>query len=161
MLDGAEITTGISDEHRSQRSFLPLAAKAFVLTRRVKNRLKFSGELSMYLWVAIWGARVGKDLREQPPGGMKIEFNASQPLAPRASTQVIEGAAPSAPIESMPLNGMAQLQSKLSDLAPTRPNNMDVARLLVSSVKYPPEALFNGIAHLLANRLTRQFPTTP
>jgi hypothetical protein len=47
------------------------------------------------------------------------------------------------------------LQSKLTDLGPTRPDNLDAARLLVSSLNYPPEDLFNGIAHLLANHLTR------
>ena len=54
----------------------------------------------------------------------------------------------------MPLQGMAGLQSKLSDLTLTRPDKMDAARPLLSSASYPPEELFNGITHLLALHLT-------
>ena len=120
----------------------------------MENRLKFSGNLSIYLWVASWGAVVGKDLQEQPPDGMKVEFSPSQFLAPLASTKVKEVVASSAPNEAMPLQGMAGLQSKLSALVLTRSDKMDAARALVSSVGYPPEELFNGITHLLAFHLT-------
>lgn len=50
---------------------------------------------------------------------------------------------------------MAELQRKLDDLALTRPEKMGAARPLLSDVKYPPDELLNGIAHLLAIHLNQ------
>jgi hypothetical protein len=86
---------------------------------------------------------------------MEIEFSPSQPPAPRASTPV-KGAAPPAAVNDTPApQGMAELQRKLNDLALTRPDKMDAARPVISDVKYPPEELLNGIAHLLAIHLNQ------
>jgi hypothetical protein len=81
---------------------------------------------------------------------MEIEFSPSRLPAPRESTQVKGGPAPSATNEPPPLQGMAELQQKLNDLALSRPDKVDSLRPVISGVKYPPEELLNGIAHLLA-----------
>jgi len=82
---------------------------------------------------------------------MEIDFNPSQKQAPRINAAVKAPAAasdtmsePSAP------QGMAELQRKLNELALTRPEKMDTARSVIADVKYPPDELLNGIAHLLA-----------
>ena len=81
---------------------------------------------------------------------MKIEFSLSQPPAPRASVPA-NGSAPSSQTAATPaLQGMADLQRKLNNLALTRPEKMDAAQAQIANVKYPPEQLLNGIAHLLA-----------
>lgn len=92
--------------------------------------------------------------RFPPLFNMRVEFSPSQLLAPQASTQVNGEATPPALTASTPLQGTAELQSKLSDLPLTRPDKMDAAQQLVSSVSYPPGEIFNGIAHLLAMHLT-------
>jgi hypothetical protein len=102
-------------------------------------------------WVAIWGRRVGK---EQPPAGMNVQFSPSQLLVSRVNTVVSDGFAPPALAAPMPLQGMAELHGKLNDLSLARRDKMDAARPLVSSANYPPEKLFNSIAHLLAIHLT-------
>lgn len=50
---------------------------------------------------------------------------------------------------------MAELQSKLDQLALTRPQTLDAIRPALSDVQYPPDELLNGIAHLLAIHLTQ------
>jgi hypothetical protein len=85
---------------------------------------------------------------------MEIEFSPSQLPAPRASSPV-NGAATRAPeVSQTPsLQGMAELQNKLNQLALTRPDKMAAAQPLISDLQYPPEELLNGIAHLLAMHL--------
>ena len=50
---------------------------------------------------------------------------------------------------------MAELQRKLNELALTRPDKTDTVQQALSDVKYPPDQLLNGIAHLLAIKLTQ------
>jgi hypothetical protein len=50
---------------------------------------------------------------------------------------------------------MAELQRKLNELALTRPDKTDAVQQALSDVKYPPDQLLNGIAHLLAIKLTQ------
>jgi hypothetical protein len=50
---------------------------------------------------------------------------------------------------------MAELQNKLNQLALTRPDKMAAAQSVIEGVQYPPEELLNGIAHLLAIKLTQ------
>jgi len=86
---------------------------------------------------------------------MEIEFNPSQLPASRASGPVPAAPAASVSVSQAPaLQGMAELQSKLNQLALTRPDKMDALRNALADVQYPPEELLNGIAHLLAIRLT-------
>ena len=85
---------------------------------------------------------------------MEIEFNPSQLPASRASGAA--SGSPARPPDALPapqLAGMAELQSKLDQLALTRPDKMGAVEPLVSNVKYPPDELLNGIAHLLAIKL--------
>lgn len=85
---------------------------------------------------------------------MEIDFSPSQLPAPRASNPVTGAPArPASANEVPPLQGMAELQSKLNQLALTRPDKMEAAQPLVSDVQYPPDELLNGIAHLLAIQL--------
>ena len=87
---------------------------------------------------------------------MEIEFSPSQLPAPRASGPV-NGAPPRPGTATEPpaLQGMAELQSKLNQLALTRPDKMGAAQPLVSDLQYPPDELLNGIAHLLAMHLSQ------
>ena len=85
---------------------------------------------------------------------MEIEFSPSQIPVTRANSSV--NGAPARPpqaSETAPLQGMAELQSKLNQLALTRPDKMAAAQPLVNDVQYPPDELLNGIAHLLAIQL--------
>ena len=86
---------------------------------------------------------------------MEIDFNPSQIPVPRVSTSAkTPVAAADAGSEARPtLQGMAELQRKLDDLALTRPEKMDAARGALADVKYPPDELLNGISHLLAIHL--------
>jgi hypothetical protein len=85
---------------------------------------------------------------------MKIGLSPSQLLAPRASTEVDDWTTSSTQTEPMPPQGIAGPRSKLDDLALTHSDKMDALRPLVSNVNYPPEKLFQAIAHLLAIHLT-------
>jgi hypothetical protein len=82
---------------------------------------------------------------------MQIEFSPSQLPAPRASDPV-NGAPARGPAagQNPSLQGVAELQSKLDQLALTRPDKMSALQPQVSSLQYPPDELLNGIAHLLA-----------
>jgi hypothetical protein len=85
---------------------------------------------------------------------MEIEFSPSQLPAPRAASPVRPAATPPAANEPPQLQGMGELQRKLNDLALTRPEKLEAARAVISQVKYPPDELLNGIAHLLAIHLS-------
>jgi hypothetical protein len=92
----------------------------------------------------------GNERPDHSLDGMEIEFSPSQIPAPRASTPIKGGSSSSGPTDNPPLQGMAELQRKLNDLALTRPEKLAAARPLGEDLKYPPEALLNSIAHLLA-----------
>ena len=88
---------------------------------------------------------------------MEIEFSPSQ-LPPARASNPMNGA-PTKPPQSndtpQPVQGIAELQSKLDQLALTRPDKMAAAAPLVADVQYPPDELLNGIAHLLAINLDK------
>ena len=88
---------------------------------------------------------------------MEIEFSPSQ-LPPARASNPVNGA-PTKPPQNNdappPGQGIAELQSKLNELALTRPDKMAAAEPLVADVQYPPDELLNGIAHLLAIELHR------
>jgi len=81
---------------------------------------------------------------------MEIEFTPSQIAGPTAAGPIKARPQVAATSDSPQLQGMAELQRKLDDLALTRPDKMDAARSALADVKYPPDELLNGIAHLLA-----------
>jgi hypothetical protein len=87
---------------------------------------------------------------------MEIEFSPSQLPAPRASSPV-NGAPARGPAASQApsLQGLAELQSKLNQLALARPDKMSGVQPQVSNLQYPPDELLNGIAHLLAMHLSQ------
>jgi hypothetical protein len=86
---------------------------------------------------------------------MEIEFSPNQ-LTPTPANRPVKGApGPSGPAQSTSLQGMAELQRKLNELALTRPDKTDTVQQALSDVKYPPDQLLNGIAHLLAIKLTQ------
>jgi hypothetical protein len=86
---------------------------------------------------------------------MEIEFNPSQLPVPRASSPVNGAPAPGPAASQNPsLQGLAELQSKLNQLALVRPDKMSAIQPQVSNLQYPPDELLNGIAHLLAMRLS-------
>jgi hypothetical protein len=87
---------------------------------------------------------------------MEIEFSPSQLPAPRASDPV-NGAPARGPAagQNPALQGLAELQIKLNQLALTRPDKMGALQPQVSSLQYPPDELLNGIAHLLAMQLSQ------
>ena len=88
---------------------------------------------------------------------MEIEFSPSQLAAPRVSTPAQGTSARQASVDSQTpqVQGMAELQSKLDQLALTRPQTLDAIRPALTDVQYPPDELLNGIAHLLAIHLTQ------
>jgi hypothetical protein len=87
---------------------------------------------------------------------MEIDFNPSQLPAPRASGPTARAqASPATALPAPQLQGMAELQNKLNQLALTRPDKMAAAQSVIEGVQYPPEELLNGIAHLLAIKLTQ------
>lgn len=87
---------------------------------------------------------------------MEIEFNPNQLPVPRASSPV-NGAPARGPAasQSPALQGMAELQSKLNQIALTRPDRMGAVQLQLSNLQYPPDELLNGIARLLAMHLSQ------
>ncbi|HLH52257.1 MAG TPA: hypothetical protein VKY92_01380 [Verrucomicrobiae bacterium] len=85
---------------------------------------------------------------------MEIEFSPNQVPVARVNTQA-KGPQPATAPEQPPLQGMAELQRKLNDMALTRPDQMQSVQQALSDVKYPPDELLNGIAHLLAIKLTQ------
>jgi hypothetical protein len=86
---------------------------------------------------------------------MEIDFNPSQPAGPTPVGQVKARPQAVAAGDSSQTQGVAELQRKLNDLALTRPDKMAAARQALADVKYPPDELLNGIAHLLAINLTK------
>jgi hypothetical protein len=86
---------------------------------------------------------------------MEIDFSPNQVAATRANLPVKGAVTPAATSQDPPLQGMAELQRKLNELALTRPDKMTAAQQVISDVKYPPEELLNGIAHLLAIKLSQ------
>ena len=84
---------------------------------------------------------------------MEIEFNPGQLPPARAAGSHHGAAAASTPAQPEPLQGMAELQRKLNEVALTRPEKMAAMRQVISELQYPPEDLLNGIAHLLAIHL--------
>jgi hypothetical protein len=87
---------------------------------------------------------------------MEIEFNPSQLPASRASNPVKGVPAGPASVSQTPsLQGAAELQSKLYELALTRPDKMNAVQPAIADVQYPPDELLNGIAHLLAIHLAQ------
>ncbi len=87
---------------------------------------------------------------------MEIEFSPNQLQVSRAGTLSKGTPAKSgSSSESAPLQGVAELQSQLNELALSRPERVDAVRPALSGGQYPPDELLNGIAHLLAIRLTQ------
>lgn len=87
---------------------------------------------------------------------MEIEFSPNQiPVTRATSLTKPAPAKPSSAADAPSLQGVADLQSKLNQMALTRPDKMDAARSALADVQYPPDELLNGIAHLLAIRLTQ------
>jgi hypothetical protein len=86
--------------------------------------------------------------------GMEIDFNPNAVSGPRTSSPVKGPSIPATPESSPAPQGMAELQRKLNELALTRPEKMQGAAQALSDVKYPPEQLLNGIAHLLGIHLS-------
>ena len=84
---------------------------------------------------------------------MEIEFNPKQIMAPIASKQTTTRPGATPTNDAAQLQGMAELQRKLNDLALSRPEKMSQAAEALADVKYPPDQLLNGIAHLLAIKL--------
>jgi hypothetical protein len=84
---------------------------------------------------------------------MEIDFSPGQIPPARTAGSRNSAAAASTPVSPEPLQGMAQLQQKLNEVALTRPEKMAAMREVISDVKYPPEDLLNSIAHLLAIHL--------
>ena len=85
---------------------------------------------------------------------MEIEFSPSQMSGPMATSPLKGRQTPATPDQAPSLEGMAELQKKLNDLALTRPEKMGQLKMAASDLKYPPDALLNGIAHLLAIHFT-------
>lgn len=85
---------------------------------------------------------------------MEIEFNPSQVPVTRPTSPVKGATAPPTANEPPALQGMAELQRKLNEIALTRPEKMAAVKVAISEVKYPPDQLLNGISHLLAIHLT-------
>ena len=83
---------------------------------------------------------------------MEIEFSPSQLSAARVGVPMKGTTGPSTPTDTAP-QGMAELQREVNNLALTRPDKMASLQPQVSSLKYPPDELLNGIAHLLAMHL--------
>lgn len=85
---------------------------------------------------------------------MEIKFSPNQvPLA--VTNAPAKGLQTPSASEPPPLQGMAELQSKLNNLALTRPDKMQAVQKALSDVKYPPDELLNGIAHLLAIKVSQ------
>jgi hypothetical protein len=84
---------------------------------------------------------------------MEIEFSPSQMAGAAAAGPAKARPAATSTSDPPQLQGMAELQRKLNDLALTRPDKMAAAGRALVEVKYPPEELLNGIAHLLAIQL--------
>ncbi|HZR17591.1 MAG TPA: hypothetical protein VFE51_09715 [Verrucomicrobiae bacterium] len=84
---------------------------------------------------------------------MEIDFTPSQPAGPTPAGQVKARPQATVATDSSQLQGVAELQRKLNDLALTRPDKMAAASNALADVKYPPDELLNGIAHLLAIKL--------
>jgi hypothetical protein len=86
---------------------------------------------------------------------MEIDFNPSQMAGAAAAGPAKARPAATVTSDTPQLQGMAELQRKLYDQALTRPDKMAAATQALSDVKYPPDELLNGIAHLLAIKLTQ------
>ena len=54
-----------------------------------------------------------------------------------------------------PGHGVGELQQKLNEQALTRPEKVNAVRQALTDVKYPPDELLKGIAHLLGIHLER------
>lgn len=85
---------------------------------------------------------------------MEIEFSPNQLSAARMGVPMKGTAGPSTSTDVAP-QGVAELQRALNKVALTRPDKMAALQPQISSLKYPPDQLLNGIAHLLAMHLTQ------
>ena len=85
---------------------------------------------------------------------MEIEFSPSQLPPPGQNGPVVRPGTTSAPAETPTFQGLGDLQSKLNDLALTRPDKVANAQAALSGgSKYPPDWLLDRIASLLAIHL--------
>ena len=81
---------------------------------------------------------------------MEINFNPSQAPKPGDSPKVSRRQAAGASSGDAASGNVDSVEQRLQDIPLVRPEKMDSVRDKISDVKYPPEALLNGIAHLLA-----------
>lgn len=86
---------------------------------------------------------------------MEIEFSPNQFPVARPNRPVQGTTAAGSQSNGGAPQGVAELQRKLNELALTRTDKLNNLQPAVSDVKYPPEELLNGIAHLLAIKLTQ------
>ena len=86
---------------------------------------------------------------------MEIEFSPNQMSTPGTTNVAKTRPLPADSNGAPPLQGVAELQKKLNQEALSRPEKIAAARQVLSDVKYPPDQLLNGIAHLLAIKLNQ------
>lgn len=85
---------------------------------------------------------------------MEIEFNPNSsagkpdPVTPAARQDVVRS-----PRQDVPFQKTEALEDKLKEIPVVRPEQVERARSLVSDLKYPPDEMLNGIAHLLAMQI--------
>jgi len=71
---------------------------------------------------------------------MEIEFSPNQVPAPQPSKPAnVRTIGSTSPEDVPPVQGMAELQRKLNNMALTRPDRMQAAAQALSDVKYPPD----------------------
>ena len=84
---------------------------------------------------------------------MEIELNPSRvtgsPVRPPTPQS-----RPAAPPETMPPGNAQALKTALNQLPPSRPDQVDRARALVSDAAYPTDEVLNAVAGLLARNLS-------
>jgi hypothetical protein len=82
----------------------------------------------------------------QPLSSASVQLSSNQPSGARQARTTTSDSAQFAAAESV---------DKALDAAPdVRPEVVERAQKLVSSAKYPPPELINGIAHLIADNLS-------
>ena len=85
---------------------------------------------------------------------MEIELNVSRVPARPPAPAIQRGSEPISAQDESKFKGAEALAQALAQLPDPRPGVVDKARVVVSTVKYPPDEIINRIATLLAIHLS-------
>ena len=84
---------------------------------------------------------------------MEIEFNPSRVGGSPATPPVAVNRAAAAGGDSASLDQANALKASINNISLVRPDKVDAARISVTDIKFPPDAMLKAIAALIAEKM--------